>query len=241
MSNKRLATVLASISAVAMVADAFAASAQDYQAPPPGYNQGPGYQGQPQPDQGYQPGYDQGQQGYDQGPPPGYSNAAPPPGQYAPPPPGADSRSYDYRTQQYDRDYAARYSAWAAQNCVDRRNSNTAAGAIIGGVLGAVIGSNVAGRGDRGGGAVVGGVLGAGAGAAIGSSSTDTRGCPPGYLVRRGAPAFYYAGPAYGPGYWGPAWYQPWVWADGRWVYHPYREWYYRHPAYWRGRRYHHY
>ncbi len=236
MSSKRLATVLASISAVAMVADAFAASAQDYQTPPPGYNQGyqQGYQGQPQPDQGYQ-------QGYDQGPPPGYNNAVPPQGQYAPPPPGADSRSYDSQTQQYDRDYAARYSAWAAQNCIDRRHNNAAAGAIIGGVLGALVGSAAAGRHDRGGGAVVGGVLGAGAGAAIGSSSTDPRGCPPGYVVRDGAPGFYFAGPAYGPAYWGPAWYQPWVWADGRWVYHPYREWYYRHPGYWGGRRHHHY
>jgi Glycine zipper 2TM domain len=244
MSTKRLATVLASISAAALVAEAFGASAQDYQAPPPGYNQGQsgydqgyqqGYQGQAQ------PGYDQGyQQGYDQGPPPGY-NSAPPQGQYAPPPPGADSRSYDTRYQQYDRDYAGRYSAWAAQNCVDRRNNNTVAGAVIGGVLGAVIGSNVAGRGERGEGTVIGGVLGAGAGAAIGSSSTDTRGCPPGYVVRRGSPAFYYAGPAYGPAYWGPSWYQPWIWTDGRWVYHPYREWYYRHPTYWGGRRYHHY
>ena len=230
MSTKRLATVLASISAAALVADALGASAQDYQAPPPDYNQAPpGYQGQP--------GYDQG---YDQGPPQGY-NAAPPQGQYAPPPPGADSRTYDSRNQQYDRDYAARYSAWAAENCVDRRNNNTAAGAIIGGVLGAVIGSGVAGRHEHGEGAVVGGVLGAGAGAAIGSSSTDTRGCPPGYFVRRGAPAFYFAGPAYGPAYWGPAWYQPWVWYGGRWTYRPYREWYYGHPAYWGGRRYHHY
>jgi hypothetical protein len=252
MSTKRLATILASISAVALVADAFAASAQDY---PPDYNQAPSsgyYQGQPSSgyDQGqyqqdqYQQGYQgQPQSGYEQGYQQGYDqyNAAPPRGQYAPPPPGADSRSYDYRNQQYDRDYAGRYSAWAAQNCVDRRNNNTAAGAIIGGVLGALVGSAAAGHHERGEGAVVGGVLGAGAGAVIGSSSTDTRGCPPGYVVRRGAPAFYYAGPAYGSAYWGPSWYQPWVWIDGRWVYHPYREWYYSHPTYWRTRRYHYY
>jgi len=230
MSTKRLATVLASISAVAMLADAFAASAQDYQAPPPGYNQAP----PPDYNQGPPPGYNQGQPpaGYDQGYQQGYDQG-PPQGQYAPPPPGAGS-SYDPRYQQYDRDYAGRYSTWAAENCIDRRNNNTAAGAIIGGVLGALVGSAAGGRHDRGGGAVVGGVLGAGAGAAIGSSSTDTRGCPPGYYVRAGAPAFYYGGPAlYAPG-----WYNPWVWGGGHWVYHPYREWYYGHRTYWRHRRY---
>ena len=219
-------TVLASISAATLLGATFSANAQPYDQPPP-----PGYQDQG----GYQQGYDQ-----DQGPPQGYYNAAPPQGQYAPPPPGG-SRYYDNRSQQYDQDYAARYSDWAAQNCVDRRNTNTAAGAIIGGVLGAVIGSNVAGRGDRGAGTVVGGVLGAGAGAAIGNASTDSRGCPPGYVVRAGAPVFYYGGgPAYGPGYWGPSWYNPWVWSGGRYVYTPYRRWYYGHPNYWHRRHYYH-
>lgn len=226
MSTRRSATtgaVLASISAVALLADAFAASAQ----PAPGYDQAPpsGYD-QNQPPQGYDqgppPGYDQNQppQGYDQGPPPGYGQG-PPQGQYAPPPGGA----YNVQAQQYDRDYAARYSAWAAQNCVDRQHNNAVAGAIIGGVLGSVIGGGIAGRGEHFGGAVVGGAVGATAGAAIGSSSTDTRGCPPGYVIRAGAPAFYYGGPVV----YGPAWYNPWLWSGGRWVYHPYREWYWRH------------
>jgi hypothetical protein len=251
MSSRRTGMVLASISALAMLGEVTAASAQPYDQapPPPGYDQGQGN------DQGPPPGNDQAPpdqnanqapppQGYDQGPPPGY-NQAPPPGynqapsqgQYAPPPPGG---AYNGQAQQYDQDYAARYSAWAAQYCVDRRNNNTAAGAIIGGVLGAVIGSSVAGRHDRGGGAIVGGVLGAGAGAAVGSSSTDTRGCPPGYVIRAGAPVFYYGGgPAYGPAYWGPSWYNPWVWSGGRYVYTPYRRWYYGHPGYWRGGRRH--
>jgi outer membrane lipoprotein SlyB len=190
-----------------------------------------------QSDQGY---YDQAPpSGYDRSyaPPPGYDrDYGPPAGQYAPPPPEAGP-SYSYRYQQYDRDYASRYSSWAAENCVDRRNNNTAAGAIIGGVLGAVIGSGVAGHHERGEGAVVGGVLGAGAGAAIGASSGDTRGCPPGYVVRAGAPAFYYGG-GYGSAYWGPSWYHPWTWYGGHWVYRPYRQWYYGHPMYWRHRRY---
>jgi hypothetical protein len=233
--------VIASISAIALLAGATAAPAQDYyQSPPPLPPPGDNYQ---YPDQGqYQGQYpDQGQyqgqtpdQGQYQGQYPDRypDQSAPPPGEYAPPP-GSDS--YDYRYQQYDRDYAGRYSAWAAENCIDRRNNNTAAGAIIGGVLGAVIGSGVAGHHERGEGAVVGGVLGAGAGAAIGSSSSDSRGCPPGYYVRAGAPAFYYGGPAVVVA---PSWYNPWAWSGGHWIYHPYREWYYNHPAYWRHRRY---
>lgn len=163
---------------------------------------------------------------------------APPQGQYAPPPPGAEARGaiYDPRAQAYDRDYAQRYSEWAAQYCENRqRSNNTAAGAVIGGVLGAVIGSNVAGRHDRGAGAVAGGALGAVAGAAIGNNaSTNPGSCPPGYVVRPGAPAF-----AYGPGYStavvvGPSWYNPWFWSGDRWVYRPYRYWYWNNRTYWR-------
>jgi hypothetical protein len=206
--------VLATVSTVAMLANATTVAAQ----PASGYDQGP------------PPGYDQGpppQGDYDRG-------AGPPQGQYAPPPPEAQmAGAYDERTQQSDREYAQRYSEWAAQNCVDRRHNNTAAGAVIGGILGAVIGGNVAGRGEHFGGAVVGGALGATAGAAVGSASTDTRGCPPGYAIRVGAPAFYYGAPGYGYGY-APGWYNPWVWSGGVWVYRPYRAWYWGHPRYWR-------
>ena len=233
MTTSRSARLaLASISAVALLAPAASAFAQGYdqnQGPPPGYDQ----------NQGPPPGYDQNQgppPGYDQGQPPPQGDYAPPQGQYAPPPPDArNGGAYDDQTQSYDRDYAARYSNWAAQNCVDRRNNNTTAGAIIGGVLGAVIGGNVAGRGEHFGGAVVGGALGATAGAAIGSSSTDTRGCPPGYFVRAGAPGFYYDGPYVAPAVVvAPGWYNPWAWVGGRYVYRPYRYWYWNHPGYWR-------
>lgn len=182
--------------------------------------------------------YDQGPPpDRDQGPPPeDQRDYGPPNGQYAPSPPGWQyGQSYDPRAQQYDRDYGQRYSYWAARNCVDRRNGNTVAGAVIGGVLGAVIGSNLAERGSRGTGTVVGGALGAVAGGAIGNASTSNAGCPPGYVIRAGAPAFYYSGPAYGGAYYaGPGWYQPWAWYDGHWMYRPYRAWYYRHPGYWR-------
>ncbi|MDB5423044.1 MAG: hypothetical protein JWQ29_460 [Phenylobacterium sp.] len=50
--------------------------------------------------------------------------------------------------------------AAAQQTCEDRRN-NRVAGTVVGGVLGALAGSAVAGRGDRNEGAVIGGVGGA--------------------------------------------------------------------------------
>jgi hypothetical protein len=170
------------------------------------------------------------------GPPPngGYpTDTAPPQGQYAPPPPGNEQGgAYDYQSQQADRDYAARYSAWAAQYCVDQHNNNTAAGAIIGGVLGAVVGAGIAGAGAHAAGAVIGGALGAGTGAAIGSSSGASPGCPPGFVVVDGAPAFDWAGPSVVT--WAPGWYNPWLWYGGRWFYHPYRYWYWQHRGYWR-------
>jgi hypothetical protein len=174
---------------------------------------------------------------YDQPPPSGaYAQPAPPAGQYAPPPPDAEGpgATYDPRAQLYDREYAQRYSEWAAQNCIDRRN-NTIAGAAIGGVFGALLGAGVAGHHDRGAGAVIGGALGATTGAALGANSAA---CPPGYAVRAGAPAFA-APPVYGYAYppqvvYGPAWYNPWIWSGGAWVYRPYRYWYWSNGAYWR-------
>ena len=124
--------------------------------------------------------------------------------------------------------YADQYTNWAQQNCIDERTGNTAAGAIVGGALGAIAGAALTHGHDSG--ALAGGAVGAVAGAEIGSSSTN---CPPGYRVRVGAPAFVYDGPypttevVYEPGV-----YRPWVWVDGRWAYMPYGRWapvYYRH------------
>jgi hypothetical protein len=175
------------------------------------------------------------------GPPPQYSGGppvAPPSGQYAPPPPGYEQQGavYDDRAQRYDREYADRYSQWAARYCVDRRNNNTAAGAIIGGILGAVVGSNVSGRHSKTGGSIIGGALGATAGAAIGSNSANSPDCPPGYYIRAGAPGFYYAPPGYGPPpvAYAPDWYNPWFFEGGVWLYRPYRYWYWSHNDYWR-------
>ena len=156
----------------------------------------------------------------------------PPPGQYAPPPDDYAGSDYDAGARQSDQGYADAYSRWASRYCVDRRN-NAAAGAVIGGVLGAIVGSGVAGRGSHTGGAIVGGALGATAGAAIGSSSDSRSACPPGYDVGPGAPEFYYQGYAPTVAY-GPAWYNPWIFVGGRWSYRPYRSWYYDNRSYWR-------
>lgn len=167
-------------------------------------------------------------------PPASVTRTAPPAGQYAPPPAGAEANgsAYDDRAQRYDRNYADQYGAWASRYCVDRR-SNTAAGALIGGVLGAVTGSGLAGRGDHAAGAAIGGALGATAGAAVGAN-TRPAACPPGYVVSASAPIYHYE-PAYPPAVvYGPDWYDPWIWADGHWVYRPYRYWYWTHGAYWR-------
>ena len=125
------------------------------------------------------------------------------------------------------RAYEAQYEAWAQQNCIDQRTGNTAAGAIIGGALGAIAGSALT-HGHTSA-TLAGGAVGAVAGAEIGASSTS---CPPGYVVRTGAPTFVYDGPYYpetviyedGP-------YTPWIWIDGHWVYQPWHQVYrYGHP-----------
>lgn len=198
------------------------------------------------------PGYGAPDQGYDvpdePPPPPGYDGSAPPP-----PPPGYDARGYDNRgydnapppppggyargayqaspPPEADHRYEAYAEDWASRNCV-KSQGNAGAGAVIGGLFGALVGSSVAGHHDRGAGALVGGIAGAVGGAAVGSAQDNATspGCPPGFVVRRGAPEFYY--PAdYGPYYYyAPSWYRPWIYVGGRWSYrpYPYHDYYYR-------------
>ena len=218
--------------AMLLVTGAQALAQPNYAPPPQNYPPQQGYQPAPQGyPQGYQPppqGYQQPQQPQGYAPPPqGYAS---PQGPYQDPalrPPEGYSQQDAQRDaspaeRDYDRRYAAAAEAWSQANCVRQEQNRTAAGAIIGGVLGAVIGSNLAGGRDRGAGEVVGGALGAVAGGAI--ASNQGPGCPQGFVVRAGAPAFYYAPP---PGasvvvYDQPTWYDPWIWYDGRWMYRPY-------------------
>jgi uncharacterized protein YcfJ len=62
----------------------------------------------------------------------------------------------------------------STQECRAQRNRNTAGGAVVGGILGAVLGHNVAGgHGSRDEGRALGAVVGAVAGGAIGRNSTN--------------------------------------------------------------------
>jgi hypothetical protein len=156
-------------------------------------------------------------------PPPGYGGGeyGPPPGaDYAPPPGGPN---YDQQAYYQDQQYAQNYQAWAARYCVQQHNNNVAAGAIIGGALGAIIGGGIS---HHAGGAFVGGALGAGTGAAVGASA-NSGSCPNGFVVAPGAPAFV------GPVVYAPGWYNPWVFEGGRYVYVPYRTYYWHHHG-WR-------
>jgi hypothetical protein len=265
-------TSLAALAALSLVTGSVAASAQNAppqgydpnrpapygnngdQPPPPGYDQN--QQGYNQSQQGYDQnaqGYDQGQQGYNQNPPPGYDPSRPPPpepappqgyapGQTPPPPPGY-APPPDYRAQaEIDARYAADAQRWATQFCV-KSHGDVAAGAVIGGVLGAIIGGASGGR-HSGDSAAFGAILGAGTGAAVASSENNATspGCPPGYVVRNGAPPYPYRYNGYV--YAAPGWYRPWVFEGGVWIYrpYPYHTWYYRtyrgpYRGYYRGYR----
>ncbi len=231
---------------------------QGYQQPPPGYDQSappPGYDDQDQGPQGYEggppPGYGNAPQGaYNQAPPPGYGNAPqgaydqgayndapppPPPGydgtRPPPPPPGYQPGQNDPRQQAADQQYAAYAQQWAQAYCV-KAHGDAGAGAVIGGIAGALIGSTFGGHGA---GAFGGAIVGAAGGAAIASNSgsnVTSPGCPPGYVVRGGAPAFAYSGYGGDPYYYdAPGWYRPWVFVGGLWTYrpYPYHVWYYGH------------
>ncbi len=82
-------------------------------------------------------------------------------------------RDYDarYGSGAYDRYYADQ-NAQAREACHDEKKGNEVGGAILGGIAGAVIGSNVARGGGREGGAIIGGVGGAALGSNIAKNST---------------------------------------------------------------------
>jgi hypothetical protein len=158
-------------------------------------------------------------------PPEGYDGRELPP-----PPPGYEAGPDTARQDLEDRAYAEYAERWARANCV-KAHGNPAAGAIVGGIIGSLLGAGMAGRGSEGAGAFFGGAIGAAGGAAIAGSADSNEtspGCPPGFVVRGGAPAFYFAGPYF---YAAPPWYRPWVYWGGSWVYrpYPYHSWYYRH------------
>ncbi len=199
------ASVLSGVLAVSLVAPAFAQPG--YPAPPP-----PG--------------------SYNSGYPPQDPNVPPPQGYGDPamnPPPGYTAqdaqRDESAQMREQDRAYAAQAEAWAQANCLRAEANRETGGAIVGGILGAVIGSNLARGGGRTGGAIIGGVGGAALGASVAKNSQGA--CPQGYAIRPGAPPYPQPVVVYAA----PAWYNPWIWYDGRWVYrpYPYHRFYYEH------------
>jgi hypothetical protein len=232
---------------------------QDSNAPPPGYSDSTQQRYSNAPQQGYsdapQQGYnnappqgysDAPQQGYNNAPPQGYAGAPPqsyadippPPGyngsQPPPPPPGYQPSAADLAQQDRDARYAADAERWSRDNCV-KSQGNVGAGAVIGGIFGAIVGNGLSGRHDRGAGTVAGAAVGAVGGAAIASSAGSNQtspGCPPGYVVRHNAPPYGYGSYVYDTDYYyaAPGWYQPWVFVGDAWSYrpYPYHNWYYR-------------
>ena len=114
--------------------------------------------------------------------------------------------------------YGDRYYAY--DECRHERANNAVAGAIIGGIAGALIGHGVSGYHERGSGTAAGAVIGGTAGAAIGSSS----GCYHRHYYYYHRPRVYYYGeprPYYAP----PPYYY-----YGRPDYYP--DYYYGRPYY---------
>jgi uncharacterized protein YcfJ len=97
-----------------------------------------------------------------------------------------DQNSDQYRQAQYEQQrsaYDAQYGqgaydryqadqAQAREACHQDKKGNEVGGALLGGIAGAVIGSNVARGGGREGGAIIGGVGGAALGSNIAKNST---------------------------------------------------------------------
>lgn len=160
-------------------------------------------------------------------------------GQYSvPPPAGYRPEGGRYAGPDRDRDdddlFSREAERWAAENCIAERRGNAAAGAVIGGLIGALAGSGLADGRDRGPAAV----LGAGAGAVAGSSiaRNSSPDCPPGYILRRDPQPFY--APPFHPTvvYVAPAWYDPWILYRGHWLYRPYPYHRFWHDRHWRRR-----
>jgi hypothetical protein len=82
-------------------------------------------------------------------------------------------RSYDaqYGPGAYDR-YEADQQARAEAACHEHKDDKAVGGALLGGIAGAVIGSNVARGGGREGGAIIGGLGGAAIGSDVAKNST---------------------------------------------------------------------
>jgi len=76
--------------------------------------------------------------------------------------------------------------AWGEDPCVVSHHAAARNGAVTGGILGALVGSQLAGRGSHTEGAIIGGTVGAVAGHEIGGHSVACEGYPRGRRAHRG-------------------------------------------------------
>ena len=86
---------------------------------------------------------------------------------------------------------AASAQEWRDDPCHEARHDAARNGTIAGGVLGAIVGSQLAGRGSHTEGAIIGGGVGAVAGHQIGASSVSCRAYPAGYRYHPGCHWIY--------------------------------------------------
>jgi hypothetical protein len=229
-----IALPLVTMQAAAQSRDAY--DDRGYDDPPPPPRDRGGYDDRAYDDQAYddRDGADSRyyDESYDRAPPPGYDGTRPPP-----PPRGWSADGDQGAYQAEDDRFAYGAEQWAQNNCVKSQN-NAGVGAVVGGLIGALVGNAASGRRDRTGGTLAGAAVGAAGGAIVGGASSNqtSPGCPPGYVVRGGAANFAYGGQGFV--YAAPAWYRPWVFNGGRWLYrpYPYHRFYARH--YWRPRAY---
>lgn len=87
-------------------------------------------------------------------------------------PAAASAQSYGYGNG-YNQGYSQSYNGRYYDRCETLGQGRTGAGALIGGGIGAVAGSQIASRGNRTGGSIIGGVLGAIVGSQVGRASND--------------------------------------------------------------------
>ena len=75
---------------------------------------------------------------------------------------------------------------WREDPCRSERHEAARNGTVAGGLIGALVGSQIAGRGSHTAGAIIGGGVGAVAGHQIGAHSVECHGYPAGYRHHRG-------------------------------------------------------
>ena len=81
---------------------------------------------------------------------------------------------------------AASAQEWRSDPCVEERHESARNGTIAGGLVGALVGSQLAGRGSHTEGAIIGGTVGAVAGHQIGAHNVECRAYPEAYRRHRG-------------------------------------------------------